>query len=367
MDSVAGKKMNTQFNRNGLDFDLSENDLFSSCVIIPALNPTPTLLTLIKSLQQKGFKHIVIVDDGSAVDFQIIFKSAADLGAVIIRHPTNKGKGEALKTAFRYINKLEFEAVVTVDADGQHSAADAARVVRRVLSEQLPVCVLGVRSFNEKVPLRSKFGNVLTRHVVSAFSSLRVSDTQTGLRGFSTKLLPSLCEVTGHRYEFEMQMLLHIAKEKLTLIEIPIETIYIDNNSDSHFNPILDSLRIYWVLFRDVFISLSSFGIDIAMFTFFNALMDDVLLSTYAARLVSSSFNFMGNRVFVFKTVGNYKITRELYKYIILAAILATASGGLVQAFQENTDWNVTLCKIFVDLMLYLVSFVIRKFLIFNR
>ena len=358
--------MKTNFNTNTSNIDLEKKDFFSSCVIIPALNPSTSLLTLIESLFQKGIKHIIIVDDGSTVDFQTTFRSAADLGAIIIHHATNMGKGEALKTAFRYAINFKFEAVVTVDADGQHSAADAARVLRRVLSEKLPVCVLGVRNFNGEVPLRSKFGNVLTRNVVRAFSSLRVSDTQTGLRGFSAQLLPGLCEVTGHRYEFEMQMLLHIAKAKLKLIEIPIETIYIDNNSDSHFNPVLDSLRIYWVLLRDIFISLSSFGIDIAVFTLFNALIDDILLSTYAARLISSSFNFAGNRVFVFKTIGNYKMGRELFQYIILAIILATVSGGLVQGLYETTNWNVTLCKIFVDFTLYSASFLIRKYYIFK-
>jgi glycosyltransferase involved in cell wall biosynthesis len=354
-------------NQNYPEFLSANGDLGSSCVLIPALNPSSTLLQLLADLLRQGFGSVVIVDDGSSNDFQTVFKSAADSGAVVIRHPINLGKGEALKTAFRYAQKHEFKAVVTVDADGQHSASDAARITRRVLTEKLSVCVLGVRTFKNNVPLRSKFGNVMTRNVVRAFSSLSVSDTQTGLRGFSANLLPKLCEVKGHRYEFEMQILLYLARSKVPLFEVPIDTIYIDNNSSSHFRPVIDSLKIYWVLFRDIFISLSSFGIDIAIFTLFHALTDNVLFSTYVARLISGAYNFLGSRIFVFKTVGNSQMKQELVQYIFLAIALATASGNLVHALEQYSGWNVVACKIFIDLMLYSVSFLVRRLMIFKE
>jgi len=341
--------------------------LTSTCVIIPALNPSSTLLSLLGDLLQQGFSNILLVDDGSADVFQDIFKAAQDAGATVIRHPANLGKGEALKTAFRHARAQGFQAVVTVDADGQHSAVDAARIARRVLTEKSPVCVLGVRTFAAEVPLRSKLGNVLTRYVFRAFSSLRVSDTQTGLRGFSGDMLQQLCEVSGQRYEFEMQMLLWLAKSKLPIVEVPIDTIYIDDNASSHFRPVVDSLKIYWVLFRDLFISLSSFGIDIALFSICHAVTGDILLSTYVSRLFSGAYNFLGNRVFVFKTMGNLSMNRELIQYALLALVLATASGSLVQALVYITTWNVTLCKILIDLMLYGVSFMVRSLMIFKE
>ena len=345
----------------------SDADAFEATfVIIPALNPSPTLLTLLAELRQQGFGKILLVDDGSADAFGAIFRAAEQAGASVIRHPVNLGKGEALKTAFRSAFALGAAAVVTVDADGQHSAADAARIARRVRQETSPVCVLGVRTFAAEVPLRSKFGNLLTRQVFQAFSSLRVSDTQTGLRGFSGDLLLQLCQVSGHRYEFEMQMLLWLARSKLPIVEVPIDTIYIDDNASSHFRPVVDSLKIYWVLFRDLFIALSSFGIDIALFSLCQALTGDILLSTYASRLISGAYNFIGNRIFVFKTIGNLRMRREMIQYILLALTLATASGGLVQVLQHATAWNVTLCKILIDLMLYGVSFLVRRLMIFK-
>lgn len=344
----------------------ADSSLDGCCVIIPALNPQPLLLTLLKDLQKQGFKHLVLVDDGSSVEFQEIFETASKLGVTVLRHPVNSGKGSALKTAFEHAHKQGYLAVVTVDADGQHSAEDATRIARQVLQEQFPICVLGVRTFSSDVPLRSKFGNLLTRQIFRAFSSIQVSDTQTGLRGFSADLLPQLCAVPGQRYEFEMQMLLWLAESKFPIREIPIDTIYINNNAHSHFHPIIDSLRIYWVLLRDFFVAVSSFGVDIALFSICHALTGQVLLSTYVSRSISGTYNFLGNRFFVFRVTNNRRLGKELIQYVILAVLLATASGTLVQMLTHWTGWGVTLCKITVDLMLYLASFLIRRYVIFR-
>ena len=336
------------------------------CVIIPALNPLPILLTLLKELQYHGFKHILLVDDGSSAEFQDIFEAASGLGVIILRHHANQGKGAALKTAFEHAQTLGFSAVVTVDADGQHSALDAARIACQVLEEPSAICVLGVRTFSSEVPLRSKFGNLLTRQVFRAFTSIRVSDTQTGLRGFSAYLLPLLCQLPGQRYEFEMQMLLWLAESEFPIKEILIDTIYIDNNAHSHFHPIIDSLRIYWVLFRDFFVSVSSFGIDIALFSVCHALTGHVLLSTYVSRSISGTYNFIGNKIFVFRISSKTRLGRELVQYTLLAVSLATASGTMVEMLAQRSGWGVTLCKITVDLTLYLASFLVRRFVIFR-
>lgn len=336
------------------------------CVIIPALNPLPILLTLVKDLQQQGLKNILLIDDGSSTEFQDIFNVASEMGARVLRHPVNLGKGAALKNAFENAFTQGYLAVVTVDADGQHSATDAARIARQVLKEKAPICVLGVRSFASEVPLRSKFGNLLTRQIFRAFSSIRISDTQTGLRGFSADLLPLLCKVPGQRYEFEMKMLLWLAEAKLPIKEIPIDTIYIDGNEHSHFNPIVDSLRIYWVLFRDFFVSVSSFGIDIALFSIFHALTDQILLSTYISRLISGTYNFIGNKIFVFRVNTKNRLGLELLQYFLLAVLIATASGKIVQVLFQGAGWSITLCKISVDFMLYLTSFLVRRFIIFR-
>lgn len=337
------------------------------CVVIPALNPQPSLLGLLRDLLSCGFENIVVVNDGSREDFEGIFLAAADLGVVVLRHDENLGKGAALKTAFQYVYLKKYAAVVTVDADGQHSAEDAARVACEVLGEDAPVCVLGVRTFSADVPIRSRIGNILTKRLFFAFSSLKIADTQTGLRGFSNDLLPIFCEIPWQRYEFEMKMLLWLVERKVPIKEIPIKTIYIDGNSNSHFNPLMDSLRIYWVLFRDLFVSISSFGIDIAFFVIFYAITDQVLVATYFSRVLSGSYNFVANKFFVFKLVESGRIAEELLQYLALAVSLATVSGLVVGFIFEYTGWAITLCKIFVDSFFYLISFFVRRFFIFPK
>lgn len=338
------------------------------CIIIPAFNPQPLLLSLLEDLLDQGFRHILLIDDGSATELRPIFDSAQTIGAKVLRHAKNQGKGAALKTAFAYAQQQGYVGVVTMDADGQHSALDAGRVARQILTEKSPVCILGVRTFASDVPLRSKFGNLLTARIFEATASTRVSDTQTGLRGFSASLLPQLCEVTGQRYEFEMQMLMWLVKSQLPIKEIPIDTIYIDNNTHSHFHPIIDSLKIYWVLCRDFFVSVSSFGIDIALFSLFYALTLQIIPSTFMARFISGAYNFLGNKIVVFrlsKSSGS-RFMLELCQYIGLAVLLATVSGTMVELLVNRSGWSVTLCKIGVDLMLYLGSFLVRRYVIFK-
>ena len=346
--------------------DNPQHSLERCCVIIPSLNPQPLLINLLKALQDQGVKHILLVDDGSAEEFQGIFSEAAQLGVTVLRHAVNQGKGAALKTAFKAAQAAAFAAVVTVDADGQHRPEDAVRIARQVLQAESDVCVLGVRSFAADVPLRSRFGNVLTKQVFSAFSPVRVSDTQTGLRGFSSHLLSPLCKLPGMRYEYEMQMLMWIAESNIPIREVPIDTIYIDNNSQSHFHPIIDSLKIYWVLLRDFFVGISSFGIDIALFAVIFAMTGQVLLSTYISRAISAGYNFVANRLIVFRVTGSSRLWKEVLLYFALAVLLATGSGVIVEFLNRQTALGVILCKIITDITLYVVSFLIRRFVIFR-
>lgn len=99
------------------------------------------------------------------------------------------------------------------------------------------------------MPLRSRFGNVLTRDILDVFTGMKVSDTQTGLRVIPMAWLPCLLEVEGERYELEMNMLLQAKEDHIPIREVPIATIYINENESSHFDVVRDSIRIYKVFF----------------------------------------------------------------------------------------------------------------------
>ena len=106
--------------------------------------------------------------------------------------------------------------------------------------------ILGVREIDKKeIPFRSRFGNKVSKALFTAMTGLKISDTQTGLRGYSKEIFEWLLKVPGDRYDFEFNVLLGIKRNNLQFEEIPIETIYENKNKVSHFRPIKDSILIY--------------------------------------------------------------------------------------------------------------------------
>jgi len=335
-------------------------------VIIPALNPTDVLVDLVAQLQREGFRDIVVINDGSSADTQGVFRAVAASGARLIEFAHNLGKGAALKAGFEHAQKAGLRLAITVDADGQHLPADIAAVARTALQQTGPAVALGVRRFTGQVPLRSRFGNELTQWVFRRLTGVPVRDTQTGLRAFPAGLLPRLLALEGDRYEYEMNVLVYVAKSGLPVVEVPISTVYLDGNSSSHFRPVLDSARIYMVLLRDALLALSSFGLDIALFSIIFAASGSVFLATYCARLLSGIYNFLGNKYFVFYRHDTNTLRMEVIGYVVLAIALASASGVLVTALLAHMPTHPTVCKIIVDLGLYVTSFLARRYLVFR-
>ena len=221
-------------------------------VLIPAWQPDERLAPLVSALAAAGFGAIVVVDDGSSPACAANFASAEALPRVhLLRHAVNLGKGRALKTGMRYfLNELAgFEGLVTADADGQHLAVDIERVARAMVEAE-GRAVLGSRGLVKDVPLRSRVGHWLTRHSFNLLLGQRLKDTQTGLRGFPAAMLAELVSLDGERYEYEMTVLAHLCRTGRCPLELPVETVYIDGNRSSHFDPIRDSMRIYRVLAR---------------------------------------------------------------------------------------------------------------------
>ena len=223
-------------------------------IVIPAYKPDEKLLALIRSLKEKTKASLLVVNDGSGADFEPIFEAVEALDCTLLVHPQNKGKGAALKTAFAYLKEhcAPEEIIVTADADGQHLPEDILRCMKEA-EEHPEALVLGSRGFDGSVPLRSRFGNSASRITFHLLMGKRVQDTQTGLRAFSAKFLDEMLAVPGARYEYEMQMLCRFAKKKLPIREVIIQTVYIEENKSSHFNPIRDALRVYGILFRAAF------------------------------------------------------------------------------------------------------------------
>lgn len=190
-----------------------------------------------------------------------------------------------------------------------------------------------------------------------------MSDTQTGLRGFPASLLAEMLALPGERNEYEMTVLAELSRRGASIAEIPIATIYLDDNRSSHFNPVRDSMRIYFVLVRFYASSLISAGLDLGFFTAAFWATRNVLLAVVVGR-VSSLVNFALNRSLVFHSRSSIKGT--LWRYYLLAVVLAAISYGAIRALSRWLGWNTVAIKIIVETTLSLLSFSVQRTFVFT-
>lgn len=229
----------------------------SYIILIPAYNPNRQMIELVRELSGSDARAILIVNDGSAPEHDPIFAEAATLRNVtVLKNAVNLGKGAALHLGINHAVR-EYRGctgIVTADADGQHRPSDIVKVAA-ALEENPASLVLGVRAFTGEIPFRSRFGNSLTRSLVRLIVGLSIQDTQTGLRGIPTRIVPEILKIKTKRYEFELEMLIQCKRIKCPIVQVPIETVYLDDNKSSHFHPIADSAKIYFVLLKFIMAS----------------------------------------------------------------------------------------------------------------
>ena len=325
-------------------------------VLIPAYQPDARLPRLILELHRADpSSKIVVVDDGSGQKFSDIFEASATAGAHVISYEHNRGKGYALREGFTWIRDVASdsqECVVTADADGQHTLNDIFRVGRRCTDTGKSV--LGVREFVGHVPARSRIGNTATSALFWLATGWKLKDTQTGLRAFPVALLPALLEVQGDRYEYELRVLLHLAKFRHPVTQIPIETIYEAGNPTSHFRPLQDSARIWAPLLKFAASSGVATIIDYVLVLVLNALTGALFFPVIAARLVSASVNFAMNRR-VFEATG-VPLRRSALRYAALAVAVIAGSYTML-AVLTGIGMPLWIAKIIADTTMYLVSY----------
>ncbi len=316
------------------------NNLSGISVVLPSLDPDEKLSTVIDGLLDVGFTDIILVNDGSRPE-NLHYFSQAELHPEVhlLHHAVNRGKGAALKTAFSWFleNRPDGLGVVTVDGDNQHHPDDTRACALEMA--RTGHVILGVRDFSlPQVPRRSRMGNRITSAVLRIFYGMHLRDTQTGLRAIPTGALRTLCQVGGDRFEYETNMLLSLKDHAIAYGELPIRTVYIEENRSSHFHAIRDSWRIYKLIFsrffRYLLASLGCAVLDDALFALLSGLLHPVLdgllltaIPTFAARAVSSLTNFFLNQRLVFRSRGNTgKALLRYYLLVIPVLLLQTGS-----------------------------------------
>ena len=214
----------------------------NSIILIPSYQPEETLVILSKGLKDRGFE-VLIVDDGSGPKYQDIFERCK-VNATVLGYETNQGKGYALKYGYRYIidHFSSYNGVITADGDGQHRILDIVKVDEKLNAHN--VTIIGDRSFDVKIPIKSKIGNAMSQFTQSLATYRYLHDNQCGLRGFLIKDLPLMVKIKGNRYEYEMNVLSALQLREIPYLTMRVETIYEENNKTTHFRPVMDTLLI---------------------------------------------------------------------------------------------------------------------------
>lgn len=383
-------------------------------VVIPAYEPDEKLLGVLNDFTEHTSFPIVVVNDGSSDACRSVFDAVKEYSRVtLLTHEKNRGKGAALKTAFAYIADSfpDTEGVLTVDADGQHLLHDCMNVCA-AYDANPNLLITGSRRFKGKVPLRSRIGNSITRGVFRLTTGKRIYDTQTGLRAFAAKRIPEMLALKGDRYEYEIHQLLYCCTNSTGVLEVPIDTVYIDDNSSSHFDTLRDSAKIYKVIFKFLgptflkFMSTSfvSFLIDFLSFCLFfygtiaafggfsiakemfsfqrevSQKWSETLLalnpivfvgggsvlrmvSLVLARVISGFCNYLLNRRFVF--AGSRK-DRNLLKYALTAVSVLLLNWLFIELF-TRAGVPAWLANILSQLICYPISFMLQRTIVFRK
>ena len=294
-------------------------------ILIPSYKPDHLLIELLVKLKVEGFDAIVI-DDGSGEEYELVFKEAEKY-AHVLRHDHNRGKGAALRFGFTYINLNPqcHKYVITCDSDGQHALNDIVRMNDKL--HETNNVVFGCRTFGKDVPKRSKAGNNMSRLNRTLITKEYIQDDQCGLRGFPIQYVYHLIPVPGDHYEYEMNVICMLQIKRIKIVELPIETIYLNNNESSHFKPNLDTFRIQRTIWVNALVPLVCALLSIAMLLVFTLLIPQWW--HFYPFMVSYLFYFelsMGITAFVWPT-------KKMGRRVLIEGAYTTIKTGLVFGF----------------------------------
>lgn len=211
-------------------------------------------------------------------------------------------------------------------------------------------------------------GNSITAFFFGLLTGRWISDTQTGLRGLPTSSLNGFASLDGDRYEYEMNMLIAARYQNVTVFQVPIDTVYFENNKGSHFRSVRDGIRVYHLMFRQVLAfmgsSLIATAVDVCVYTGLQLLFPHLVFMAIAvARVFSSLINFNINRAVVFRAQRD---TRAVMRFVILVLFMLVASYCLNMLFRR---WDISFftSKVLADLLLFFLNYNVQQSFIFRR
>jgi len=214
-------------------------------VLIPAFNAVRTVAGVVRECKSVA-ADVLVVDDGSA---DATGSAAAAAGAHVLRHPKNRGKGAALKTGFVYALENGYDAVITLDADGQHLPREIPKFLA-CRGETRADLIIGGRAhlFDQMLP-RRRLANRFSAWSIAKASKTGITDSQSGFRLYSARLLRAV-KLRSDGFDLESEVIVRAGCDGFGVITTPIDLGFVDGLSTSHYKPLSDSLRIAWTVFR---------------------------------------------------------------------------------------------------------------------
>lgn len=214
------------------------------CVLIPSYNESKTISSLVKRIKSRGL-DVLVVDDGSTDNTSEI---AQHSGAGVLRYQKNKGKGASLKEGFRYILKKDYDAVITMDGDGQHSPEDIPKFIDTAVNPDTDMVVGNRMSVSRGMPFTRRLTNNLMSWFISKICRQKIADSQCGFRLIKRRAFKHL-KLVSDNYEIESEMLIETSRQGLGIKFIPIQTIYYAKQT-SRINPVIDTIRFFRFIFK---------------------------------------------------------------------------------------------------------------------
>ena len=214
-------------------------------VVIPAFNAAQTVGAIVRGCRDV-LDDVLVVDDGS---IDRTASEVVDAGARVVSHPANRGKGAALKTGFGFAVQKGYDAVVTLDADGQHLPREIPKFLIARAETQADLIIGGrAHLFDQMLP-RRRMANRFSAWSIARCSRTNVTDSQSGFRLYSRELLLK-ARLRTDGFDLESEVIVRAGCDGFKVITIPIDLGFVDGLSTSHYKPVADSLRIFWTVTR---------------------------------------------------------------------------------------------------------------------
>lgn len=220
-------------------------DIMKTCVIIPTYNEARAIGGLVKEIRQQGL-DVLVIDDGSSDNTSQL---AQDNGAAVLRNQFNQGKGASLAAGFKHALERNYEAVVTMDGDGQHLPEDIPYFIRLAKYSQSAIFIGNRMRRTRGIPLVRLMTNRFMSWLLSRIAKQKIPDTQCGFRLIKQEVLKQVSLATS-KYETESELLLKGSRLGFKIESVPIKTIYLGEKSQ--INPFIDTLRFFRFLIREL-------------------------------------------------------------------------------------------------------------------